>query len=110
MKLLFDQSLSPRLVDLLADVYPDSNHVSTMGLDRAADEEVFARAGEQGYTVVSKDADFAEMSQAKGAPPKILRLRLGNCTTAQIEQALRFHQQTIQRLGTDPETEVLELW
>lgn len=110
MKLLFDQNLSPRLVSLLADVYPDSNHVSTMGLNRASDEEVFARAREYGYTVVSKDADFAEMSQSKGAPPKILRLRLGNCTTAQIEQALRSRQQTIQRLEADPETDVLELW
>lgn len=110
MKLLFDQNLSPRLVSSLADIYPNSSHVSTLGLDRASDEEVFAYAKEHGYTVVSKDADFAELSQSKGAPPKILRLRLGNCTTDRIEQALRSRHQAIQSLEKDPETDVLELW
>ncbi|MFB2971179.1 DUF5615 family PIN-like protein [Aerosakkonema sp. BLCC-F183] len=27
MKLLFDHNLSPRLVNRLADIFPDSNHV-----------------------------------------------------------------------------------
>ncbi|MEI7553723.1 DUF5615 family PIN-like protein [Candidatus Chlorohelix sp.] len=32
MKLLFDQNLSPRLVNMLEDLYPDSLHVSAVGL------------------------------------------------------------------------------
>jgi hypothetical protein len=32
MKLLLDQSLSPRLVQRLADLYPDSSHVFLLGL------------------------------------------------------------------------------
>jgi predicted nuclease of predicted toxin-antitoxin system len=32
MKLLFDQNLSPRLVNRLSDLYPDSNHVYLLGL------------------------------------------------------------------------------
>jgi predicted nuclease of predicted toxin-antitoxin system len=38
MKLLFDQNLSPRLVERLSDLYPDSVHVQAVGLDRALDE------------------------------------------------------------------------
>ena len=37
MKLLFDQNLSPCLVDYLADIYPESTHVYHIGLDRAPD-------------------------------------------------------------------------
>ena len=35
MKLLLDQNISPRLVYLLSDLYPDSLHVVNVGLDRA---------------------------------------------------------------------------
>jgi predicted nuclease of predicted toxin-antitoxin system len=40
MKLLFDQNLSPSLVTKLADLYPDSNHVFWLGLDKANDRKV----------------------------------------------------------------------
>ncbi|MGK7942688.1 MAG: DUF5615 family PIN-like protein, partial [Crocosphaera sp.] len=33
MKLLFDHNLSPSLVNRLADLYPNSNHLYLMGLD-----------------------------------------------------------------------------
>lgn len=36
MKLLFDENLSPRLVILLADLFPNSVHVRDMGLRAAA--------------------------------------------------------------------------
>ena len=31
MKLLFDQNLSPKLVNRLADLFPDSSHVQSVG-------------------------------------------------------------------------------
>ena len=37
MKLLFDQNLSPRLPELLSDVFPDSIHIRTVGLTTAED-------------------------------------------------------------------------
>ncbi len=37
MKLLFDHNLSPSLVKRLADLYPNSNHLYLMGLDREND-------------------------------------------------------------------------
>jgi len=38
--LLFDQNLSPRLVERLADLLP-STHVSLVGLERASDQELW---------------------------------------------------------------------
>ncbi len=40
MRLLLDQNLSPRLVPLLADLFPGSSHVKTVDLDCASDEQV----------------------------------------------------------------------
>ena len=62
MKLLFDQNLSPRLIARLADLFPESMHVSDVDLDRVGDLEVWRFAGERGYTIVSKDSDFNEIS------------------------------------------------
>jgi predicted nuclease of predicted toxin-antitoxin system len=39
--LLFDQNLSPRLINLLADIYPASAHVEGIGLPTAGDREVW---------------------------------------------------------------------
>jgi predicted nuclease of predicted toxin-antitoxin system len=37
MKLLFDQNLSPRLVERLASIYPGSSHVEKVGLGKELD-------------------------------------------------------------------------
>ncbi len=46
MKLLFDQNLSPKLVNRLADLFPDSSHVFTLGLDEIEDSEIWRFAKE----------------------------------------------------------------
>jgi predicted nuclease of predicted toxin-antitoxin system len=66
MKLLFDQNLSPRLVTRLADLFPDSDHVYPLGLDQALDIEVWNYARDNDFILVSKDADFGEMSLLHG--------------------------------------------
>lgn len=76
MKLLFDQNLSPRLVDRLSDVYPDSAHVMKVNLDRALDREIWAFAARNGYAIVTKDADFGELSVLRGSPPNVVWIRL----------------------------------
>ena len=58
MRLLFDQNLSPRLVDALADLHGGSSHVRNEGLRTADDDTVWAYAARQGFVIVSKDADF----------------------------------------------------
>jgi predicted nuclease of predicted toxin-antitoxin system len=109
VRLLFNQNLSPRLIDLLFDVYPNSSHVSRVGLDRAPDEEVWAYTRENGYLTVTKDADFDELSQVRGSPPKVIWLRLGNCTTNQIEAVLRSRREAVASLDTDPGAATLTL-
>ncbi|MGH9962210.1 MAG: DUF5615 family PIN-like protein [Pyrinomonadaceae bacterium] len=101
MKLLFDQNLSPRLVELLENTDPDSTHVQSVKLDRANDEEVWRFAGENGYVIVSKDADYYERSLLFGHPPNVVWIRRGNCSTTQIEDILRTHSAEIESLPPD---------
>ena len=109
MKLLFDQHLSRRLVPRLADICPEANHVSLVGLGGALDTQIWAYARTNGYTIVTKDSDFNELSVLRGVPPKVVWLRLGNCTTSHVEAKLREHQTEIQAFLEDPILGVLEL-
>ena len=109
MRLLLDQNLSRRLVAALADVYPESAHVADRGLERASDEAVWAHAAEHGYLLVSKDADFRQMSLVYGFPPKVVWLRIGKCSTADIERLLRARAPQIAAFERDPVAAILGL-
>ena len=98
MKLLFDQNLSPSLVDSLADTYPGSLHVQSVGLDRADDTAVWDYARTHELIIVTKDADFPERSLVAGAPPRVIWIRRGNCSTSAIEAMLRHHGDEVRRL------------
>lgn len=101
MKLLFDQNLSPRLAGHVSYLFPGSSHTSIVGLDRASDSEVWTFAHANDFIIVTKDADFGEVSVVRGFPPKVVWLRLGNCTTRQIADALRSNHDAIVALAED---------
>lgn len=110
MKLLVDQNLSPLLVHRLADLFPGSLHVCNPGLDRALDAEVWSYARDNGFILVSKDSDFSDLSVLHGHPPKVIWLKVGNCTTDQVEEILRSNFDAIQHLADDGEAAVLTLY
>ena len=109
MKLLFDQNLSPRLVDALAECFPESLHVQTVGLDRASDESVWRFALDHGFVIVSKDSDFQERSQVANSAPKVVWIQRGNCSTREIETMLRKNADLITALETEPSTNFVVL-
>ena len=82
MKLLFDENLAACLAQTLADLYPDSTHVRALDLGGAGDRVIWTRAATEGYTLVTKDEDFHRLSVLLGPPPKVIWIRLGNCSTA----------------------------
>lgn len=109
MKLLFDQNLSHRLVQVLADVYPDAEHVRNIGLPAAPDTEVWDYAKGNGFIIVSKDSDFHQRSLLLGYPPKVIWIRLGNCSTQAVAQVLRIHQEVVKQFEADPTATFLVL-
>jgi predicted nuclease of predicted toxin-antitoxin system len=108
--LLFDQNLSPRLVGRLADIYPNSVHVFSLGLGDAMDIDVWEFARDNDYMIVTKDADFSEFGIIKGFPPKIIWIRRGNCSTQDIENILRENFSAISELSVDENSGILALF
>jgi predicted nuclease of predicted toxin-antitoxin system len=97
-RLLIDQNLSPRLADLLSDVFPLSTHVLHVGLDEARDQQVRAYAEIGGFTILTKDADHAALARYGPAEPRVIWLRLGNCSTSAVEALMRAHLKSIDEL------------
>lgn len=105
MKLLFDENLSPRLPELLEEIYPGSVHVRDCGLKQASDTAVWEYAKSQGYTIVSKDSDFQERSVLWGGPPKVIWVRIPNCGVADVAGILSDSRIRVERFITlDAET------
>jgi predicted nuclease of predicted toxin-antitoxin system len=74
MKLLFDESLSPRLVLLLRDLFPDSESALRNGLACAGDRRILDYAAAHDFILVSTDSHFERLlSQIPGAKVVILR-------------------------------------
>jgi predicted nuclease of predicted toxin-antitoxin system len=96
MKLLFDQNLSPRLVQLLADVFPDSAHVYHLGHGESQDTAIWNFAQENDYIIVSKDSDYLDCCAAFGFPPHVISIRSGNCSTSHVQRLLRLHWEAAQ--------------
>ncbi len=110
MKLLFDQNLSRKLVNLLADIFLNCSHVQFHGLEEKTDTEIWEFAIMNDFCIVTQDADFVERSRLYGSPPKVVWLRCGNAPTKQVESLLRFGVEAIQELLNNPSIHCLELY
>lgn len=109
MQLLFDEQLSEALVRKLADVFPNALHVRLLNRGGAPDPDVWELAREHRCILVTKDGDFHRLSLLHGAPPKVVWLRIGNCSTADIAQLLTKHAEDVRAFDAQSEATVLEL-
>lgn len=76
MKLLLDENRSDRIIDKITDLYPDSQHVKTLGLINTDDGVIWEYAKTNNFVIVSKDSDFPQRSLLYGHPPKFIYQRL----------------------------------
>jgi predicted nuclease of predicted toxin-antitoxin system len=71
VRLLFDENLSEALLPALADLYPGSLHVRSVGRGGASDGEIWTLAAGEDCILVTRDEDFLQLSVLRGAPPKV---------------------------------------
>jgi len=102
VKLLFDENLSPRLVETLASEFPDSAHPETLGMRGKTDVDIWSYARDFGFVIVSKDNDFRQRAFLYGPPPKIVWLSVGNADTVTIAGLLRSNRVRIEAFAEDP--------
>ncbi|MCE2697578.1 MAG: DUF5615 family PIN-like protein [Nostocales cyanobacterium LE14-WE4] len=109
MKLLLDENLSDRIVDKIIDLYPDSQHVKTLGLINTDDAIIWEFAKMNSFMIISKDSDFHQRSLLYGHPPKFIYLRIGNSPTSKIVQILRDNLSTITQFDSSDTESILVL-
>lgn len=95
MKLLLDENLSRRLVPLLQADFPGSSQVVLLGMESANDRQVWEKAKNDDYVILTRDSDFQELSLVWGHPPQVIRLRTFNQSTAATLRVLLEHKDLI---------------
>ncbi len=97
MKLLLDENLSRRLVPFLQHDYPGSSQVALIGLESASDTVVWQYAKTNGFVILTRDADFQELSLVWGQPPQIIWLKTQNPSRAVALALLLKHRAAIEQ-------------
>ncbi|MFL9842952.1 DUF5615 family PIN-like protein [Flavobacterium rhizosphaerae] len=88
MRLLLDQNISFRLIAKISHIIPETTQVRELGIENDTDIDIWYFAKQNNYTIVTFDADFFDISNLKGNPPKIIWIRSGNTTTPGLAQLL----------------------
>jgi predicted nuclease of predicted toxin-antitoxin system len=96
VRFLFDENLSPRLVQRLGDLFPSALHVRDAGLKQSSDEDIWNYAKQPGCCTITTDSDFRTRALALGPPPQVVLIERCDFPTQIIEALIR--RQTI-RIG-----------
>jgi predicted nuclease of predicted toxin-antitoxin system len=109
MKPLLDENLPHGLADSLQDYFPGSQHVRKIGLKGQSDRLIWEYAKKHGYIIASKDSDFNERALLLGSPPRVVWLRIGNCTRQDLEKLLMRNREILLTWESKSDEVVLEL-
>ncbi|HYI95639.1 MAG TPA: DUF5615 family PIN-like protein [Bryobacteraceae bacterium] len=93
----------------LAELYPGSIHVADCDLLSRPDGEIWAFANQEGFVIVSTDADFYELATTFGPPPKVVWLRRWTHPTRDAEFVLRRDAIRLTEFVADPDLGILVL-
>lgn len=110
MKLLLDENLSRRIVPFLQNDYPGSTQIALLRMEKATDIEVWRYAKNNGYVIVSKDADFYDLSLLYDAPPKVVWLKSGNISKSAVTRLLLTNKEQIESMLMQDEISCIEIY
>jgi predicted nuclease of predicted toxin-antitoxin system len=99
MKILLDANISWKLVDKLKTIFGECNHVDLLGLNiPIEDKDIWNYALENEYIIITKDADFVDLLEMKGFPPKVVLLKTGNNNSRALIELLTNAKQILEDL------------
>jgi predicted nuclease of predicted toxin-antitoxin system len=108
-KILIDNNLSHRLIGRLQNWLVEFDHVVNHDLDESEDTIIWAFAKKNDYVILTKDTDFHFLLTLYGAPPKVIRLNIGNASNKDIIAAIEKHKTLIEMFVRTDKTSLLEL-
>ena len=84
MRFLVDTQLPKMLARRLEQAGQQVEHVLDLDLGQSPDNDVWRHAEKNEAVIVSKDEDFAQWVMSGRRGPKVVWLRVGNCTNAEL--------------------------
>jgi predicted nuclease of predicted toxin-antitoxin system len=109
VKLLFDQNISFRILHKISAYFTEAKQIRSLGLENSTDSEIWEYAKTHGFTIVTFDADFIDLTNLRGFPPKIVWLRIGNTTTENIAKVINENHVKLKEFIENPEMAFLEI-
>ncbi len=89
MKIWVNAQLSPTSAKWIAQKFAvEAIAVRDLGLREAVDKDIFEAARDDGAVVMTKDSDFVDLVNARGAPPQVLWLTCGNTSNERLQEIL----------------------
>jgi predicted nuclease of predicted toxin-antitoxin system len=110
MKLLLGQNISHRLIASLIETYPGSTHVAYLDMGEAPDNSIWHYAKENGFSIVTQDADFHEYCLLYGGPPLVIWLKSGNQRKQVTLEKLLNARNEIEKAALNPEIWCIEVY
>ncbi|MFN4219229.1 MAG: DUF5615 family PIN-like protein [Candidatus Bipolaricaulia bacterium] len=96
MRFLIDMPLSPELASWLKQRHHEAVHALDVGLDRASDENLIARARQERRVVITADLDFPRLLALTSADgPGLILFRGGNYSELEMRALLERVFQTV---------------
>lgn len=107
--MLFDANISFRILELIKSNIPNASHTSQHSLNSATDINIWNFAQKNHFCIVTKDSDFNDLAITRGAPPKIIWLKVGNLKTDLLAEFILSHAIKIDQFLNDDHSAVLIL-
>jgi len=85
--IVVDAQLAPAIANWISDTFSlEAKVLRDIGLRDADDIVIFNYARNNNCIVITKDADFVDLLQKHGAPPKIILLTCGNTSNSRLKE------------------------
>lgn len=109
-ELWIDAQLPPALAAWLTEWGAVARHVADLAMLTAPDAGIFAAARRARAIVVTKDEDFVRLLEARGAPPQVVWVTVGNVRNARLRMLFERHWPAIraQLVAGEPLVELSE--
>jgi len=89
MKIWVNAQLPPAIANWIAKTFAvEAIAVRDLGLRDATDKEIFSAARDAAVIVMTKDSDFVDWVNARGAPPQVIWVTCGNTSNARLREIL----------------------
>jgi predicted nuclease of predicted toxin-antitoxin system len=99
VKILLDANISWKLVNSLKPIFGDCAHVDFIEFNVPTEDiDIWNYAQDNGYIIITKDNDFADLLELNGYPPKVVLIKTGNNSSHALMELLINAKQLIEDL------------